>query len=131
RQRRLPSSVLEDGECIYLLDNANLSTGGDAVDVTADLHPEFRELAIRITRDMGLRLCGVDIITPDARLPVNQYVLLEINGAPGLDNYASIGELQAEIVDGLYLKILQALERGLAARPIHEDDFELTSTSSH
>ena len=61
---------------------------------------------------MGLRLCGVDIITKDITASANNYIILEINGAPGLDNYASIGAAQADTVDGLYLKVLKALERG-------------------
>lgn len=55
-------SVLAAGERIFLLDNANLSTGGESVDVTNKVHPAFRRLAVRITKDMGLRLCGVDIM---------------------------------------------------------------------
>jgi D-alanine-D-alanine ligase-like ATP-grasp enzyme len=35
-------SVLKKGERVFLLDNANLSTGGDSVDMTEKMHPEFR-----------------------------------------------------------------------------------------
>jgi len=38
-----------------LLDNANLSAGGDAIDVTDVMHPSYKETAIRLSRDMGLR----------------------------------------------------------------------------
>ena len=55
-------SVPERGQRIYLLDNANLSAGGDAVDVTDTMHSKFRALAVKLTRDMGLSLCGVDIM---------------------------------------------------------------------
>ncbi len=55
-------SILRKGKKIFLLDNANLSTGGDSIDVTSDVHPEFKDLAVKITSDMGLRLCGVDIM---------------------------------------------------------------------
>lgn len=105
-------SVPKRGEKIYLLDNANLSTGGDAVDVTEHVHPRFRDLAVKITKDMGLRICGVDIIVGgDISEAPDNYVIVEINSAPGLDNYAAIGEKQRGIVDELYLKVLKALER--------------------
>lgn len=111
RQKLTIDSVLADGKKLFLLDNANLSTGGESRDVTASIHPDFKKLAVSITRDMGLRLCGVDIITSDISAPENGYVIIEINGAPGLDNYASMGTEQSAIVDALYLKILKALER--------------------
>lgn len=111
RQRLGFESVIPAGHEVYLLDNSNLSTGGEAVDVTAKVHADFRRLAVNITRDMGLRMCGVDVITPGSiTLPLEEYVVIEINSAPGLDNYASIGEKQRRIVDGLYLKVLKALE---------------------
>lgn len=111
RQRLGLKSVIAKGQQVYLLDNANLSTGGDAVDVTEKIHPDFKRLAVRITKDMGLRMCGVDIITSDdIGSPMKDYVIIEINSAPGLDNYASIGPAQQARVDNLYLKVLKALE---------------------
>ncbi len=75
------------------------------------LRKSYKELAINITRDMGLRMCGVDIISQgDIRAPFRDYVIIEINSAPGLDNYASLGANQQSRVDELYLKVLQALE---------------------
>jgi D-alanine-D-alanine ligase-like ATP-grasp enzyme len=110
-QRLTLQSIPAKGEKLYLLDNANLSAGGDAVDVTDEIHPDFQRLAVNITKDMCLRMCGVDIIiTGDIRLPMRDYVVIEINSAPGLDNYASIGAKQRETVDELYLKVLKALE---------------------
>jgi D-alanine-D-alanine ligase-like ATP-grasp enzyme len=116
RQKLSLDSVLPTGKSVHLLDNANLSTGGEAVDVTDDLHPSFQELAVRITKDMGLRLCGVDILTDDITVPLKDYVIIEINGAPGLDNYASMGQAQAKVVESLYLKVLRALENDKSDR---------------
>jgi D-alanine-D-alanine ligase-like ATP-grasp enzyme len=112
RQKLRLSSIPARREKIFLLDNANLSTGGDAIDVTEHIHKDFQRLAVSITRDMGLRMCGVDIITShDIRTKLNGYVIIEINSAPGLDNYASIGNKQKSRVDQLYLKVLKALSR--------------------
>lgn len=114
RQKLSFKSVPQKGKTVYLLDNANLSTGGDALDVTKTIHPEFYELAVHITKDMGLRLCGVDIITDNISLPVKNYVVIEINGAPGLDNYAKMGQDQVRVVESLYLKVLKALESDMS-----------------
>lgn len=105
-------SVPDKGEKIYLLDNANLSTGGDAVDVTGKVHPVFRRIAVKLTRDMGLRLCGVDLMVEgDIGEKPNVYWILEINAAPGLDHYVKMGKQQEKIVEDLYLEVLRHLER--------------------
>ena len=100
------------GEQIFLLDNANLSSGGDAADVTKSIHPEFKKLAVKLTRDMGLRLCGVDLMVHgDIRKPPKKYWVLEVNAAPGLDHYVKQGKAQQKIVENLYLKVLKSLAR--------------------
>lgn len=104
-------SVPRRGERLALLDNANLSSGGDSRDVTGSVHPEFKKVAIELTRNMGLRLCGVDfMIQGDISETVGTYWIIEINSAPGLDNYSSIGSRQAKIVEDLYLEVLKAME---------------------
>jgi D-alanine-D-alanine ligase-like ATP-grasp enzyme len=103
-------SVLERGRQVFLLDNANLSAGGDALDVTAEVHPEFRRLAVRLTKDMGLRMCGVDLmIAGGIEQRPQRYWILEVNAAPGLDHYAASGKAQQAIVEALYLKVLRQM----------------------
>ena len=112
RQKLSLVSKLKKGEQVFLLDNANLSTGGDSVDVTSKVHPGFKKLAVAITRDMGLRLCGVDLmIDGSVEGAPKKYVVLEINSAPGLDHYVTTGKKQKKIVEGLYMKVLKALEK--------------------
>lgn len=88
RQRLSMDSVPANGERVTLLDNANLSSGGDAIDVTAFIHPTFQLLATRLTAEMGLRFCGVDImLNGSIKDPCDEYwvlEILEINAAPGL-----------------------------------------------
>ncbi len=107
------NAVLPKSEKVFLLDNANLSTGGDSVDVTDTIHPEFRKIAIKLTYDMGLRIAGVDIMVTKgdvAKDPENcRYYVIEINAAPGLDHYVTTGSKQKKIVEAMYLKILKAL----------------------
>ena len=105
-------SIPKKGEKVFLLDNANLSTGGDSVDATAEMHPEFKKIAVALTRDMGLRLCGVDLmIKGDITEKPNRYWILEINASPGLDHYVKMGKAQEKIVEDLYLQVLKHLER--------------------
>ncbi len=114
RERRLGwDSILPKGTAAALRSNANLSSGGDAVEALDTIHSGFVKLAVAITAEMGLRLCGVDLLLRTGSLadPPSDYVVIEINAAPGLDNYASSGAVQAGRVDELYLAVLKALRR--------------------
>jgi len=107
--------VLSKGTKIFLLDNANLSTGGDSFDVTKDIHPGFAKIAISLTRDMGLRMAGVDIMVTKGDITQNpkncSYYIIEINSAPGLDHYVTTGAEQKKKVEAMYLKVLKALRK--------------------
>lgn len=104
------SSVPAKGQEVQLLDNRNLSSGGEPVDVTTILHPSFRKLAIQLVKDMGLRFCGVDLMVQgDISAPVGDYYVIEINSAPGIDNYASAGKKQQKIVEQMYVQVLKAM----------------------
>ena len=106
------NSIPKKGQHVHLLDNANLSTGGDSVDVSDTVHPGFKKLAIKLTKDMGLRLCGVDLmIKGNINAKPDTFWVLEINSAPGLDHYAKSGKVQEEIVDNLYLEVLKSMEK--------------------
>lgn len=112
RQGLTLRSVPSRGVRVFLLDNANLSTGGDAVDVTATVSPSYRRLAIRLTRDMNLRLCGVDLMingSIENRAVAGNFWILEINAAPGLDHYVKSGKRQQLIVEQLYSDVLRSL----------------------
>jgi D-alanine-D-alanine ligase-like ATP-grasp enzyme len=105
-------SIPSSGKRVFLLDNANLSSGGDSVDVTDNVHDDFAKIAIRLTKDMGLRLCGVDLlINGDISEVPKAWNVIEINSAPGLDHYAQIGSRQKKKVEDLYFEVLKAMEK--------------------
>lgn len=98
-------------ELVTLLCNANLSTGGDAIDVTDNMHKFFKETAINITKDMGLRLCGVDImIDGDISEKTNKFTVIEINSNPSFLNYYSIGDNQKTRIRNMYKEILLKIQ---------------------
>lgn len=112
RQNLTRASILKRGQRIELLDNANLSSGGESIDVTETLHQDYRDLSIRLTKDMGLRLCGVDLMIDGSIEEASidgRFIVLEINSAPGLDHYASQGRKQRKIVEMLYLELLKSM----------------------
>lgn len=112
RQGYTLSSILPKSKTIHLLDNANLSTGGDSVDVTEAMHKDFKKIAVNLTKDMGLRLCGVDLmIKGDIKDKPGEYFIIEVNAAPGLDHYVTTGLAQRKIVEDLYLEVLKSMEK--------------------
>jgi len=78
-------TVLEKGEVLHLKETANLSTGGTATDVTDIVHPENIFMAERISRVIGLDICGIDLMTTDVSKPVSETggAVLEVNAGPG------------------------------------------------
>ncbi|BAC92267.1 cyanophycin synthetase [Gloeobacter violaceus] len=78
-------TVLAEGEICYLKSTANLSTGGTAIDRTDLLHPNNAFLAERVSRNIGLDICGIDLICPDISQPINEVggAVIEVNAAPG------------------------------------------------
>ena len=78
----IPSRGIE----VVLRENSNLSTGGEALDVTDEVHPSFIEIMERAARIMGLDIAGIDIIAQDIKKPYEcgQAAIIEVNAAPGL-----------------------------------------------
>lgn len=74
------------GEVVLLRENANLSTGGSAWDVTFKVHPENAALAERAASIIGLDLAGIDLVAEDLGRPVREGTgaVIEINAAPGI-----------------------------------------------
>jgi D-alanine-D-alanine ligase-like ATP-grasp enzyme len=92
---------------VVLQDISNLSAGGETIELTDKIHTSFVELALLIARDMNLTLCGIDIITNDiTQQNDGQYTVIEVNSAPGLDNYAYEGAEQETYVESLYQEVL-------------------------
>lgn len=54
---------------VQLRANSNISTGGDSIDMTEQMHESYKELAVGITKAMGAAVCGVDLIIPDLTQP--------------------------------------------------------------
>jgi len=79
-------SIPEKGVRVVLRNNANLSTGGTATDVTDDVHPEVAARAIEAARMVGLDICGVDVVCESVLKPLEQQSggVVEVNAAPGL-----------------------------------------------
>ena len=84
-------SVPGKGQRVVLRNNANLSTGGTATDVTDDVHPEVAERCIAAAHMVGLDICGVDLVCDSVLHPIEEQNggIVEVNAAPGLRMHLS------------------------------------------
>jgi cyanophycin synthetase len=84
-------SVPDKGQRVTLRNNANLSTGGSATDVTDDVHPEVAARAIAAAHMVGLDICGVDLVCDSVHRPIEDQHggIVEVNAAPGLRMHIS------------------------------------------
>ena len=79
-------SIPAMGALVTLRNNANLSTGGTATDVTDDVHPDLAARAIDAARMIGLDICGVDVLCNSVHQSLEEQGggVVEVNAAPGL-----------------------------------------------
>jgi cyanophycin synthetase len=104
-----PDSVPAKGQRVVLRNNANLSTGGTATDVTDDVHPEVAARAIAAAQMVGLHICGVDVICESVLRPLEEQSggIVEVNAAPGLrmhisPSYGKGRNIGAAVIDQMF-----------------------------
>lgn len=102
-------TVLSKDEIMVLKDTANLSTGGTSVDVTDIMHPSIIFMAERISRLVGLDICGIDFMTTDISRPISEVggAVIEVNAGPGFRMHLAPAEglprnVAAPVIDMLY-----------------------------
>jgi cyanophycin synthetase len=102
-------SIPERGRKVVLRNNANLSTGGTATDVTDDVHPDVAARAVEAAQMVGLDVCGVDVVCKTVTRPLEEQggAIVEVNAAPGLrmhlaPSYGRPRPLGEAIIDTLY-----------------------------
>lgn len=86
-------SVLPAGEIVYLRENSNVSTGGDSIDMTAEMPPCYKDIAAQAVKALGAEICGIDLIIPDiqkkATIATHEaYSIIEANFNPAMHMHA-------------------------------------------
>lgn len=102
-------SIPGKNEIVFLKSTANLSTGGTSIDVTDLVHPENVVICERISRVIGLDICGIDIMAKNLTKPLRETggVILEVNAAPGFRMHLAPSDglprnVAAPVIDMLY-----------------------------
>ncbi len=102
-------SVPVSGQRVVLRNNANLSTGGSATDVTDSVHAEVAARAVEAAQMVGLDICGVDVVCESVLQPLEAQSggIVEVNAAPGLrmhisPSYGTGRDVGQAVIDHMY-----------------------------
>ncbi len=102
-------SIPDKGEIVQVVGNANLSTGGQAIDVTDEIHPSVSRAAVQAAKVIGLDIAGIDLICKDITKAFHpeDAAIIEVNAAPGIrmHHYPSKGKSRdagLAIIDHLF-----------------------------
>jgi len=82
------STVPTVNQVIQLRFHSNIMAGGDAYDVTDDIHPSVAEIAIKTVQSIpGLPFSGIDFMTTDITKDqaFEQHAIIEVNANPEFD----------------------------------------------
>lgn len=102
-------SVPEPGKHVVLAATANLSTGGTAVDLTDDVHPDNGAIAKRAAQIVGLDVAGIDMVLPDVSRSWRETGggIIEVNASPGFRMHLQPAEgrsrnVAKSVMEGLF-----------------------------
>lgn len=96
-QRRLAaeglalSDVLPMGRSFQASARRNVSAGAAVGDFTRQFSDALRSYARTAAQAIGVRVCGLDVMTPTDLTDVDGFVLLEVNSNPSLSGVAKAG----------------------------------------
>ncbi len=79
-------TVPKQDEKIFLRENSNISTGGDSIDCTEDVHPSYGEIAAKAAEVMRVQITGLDMMIEDIATPATatSYAIIEMNFNPAI-----------------------------------------------
>jgi hypothetical protein len=114
RQGLRLDSVVPAGATITVQTVTNDNRIEDTETVTEPLDSDLVEAARRAATAVGLRLAGVDVITPDASQPLEQSggVVAEVNGTPGIHHHYHVADAAkaTPVAVPILERVLQGLE---------------------
>lgn len=88
--------IPEKGKVVYLRENSNISTGGDSIDYTNEMHESYKVIAAGIAESMGAKVCGVDLMIDNYKTAGKKesktYTCLEANYNPAMHMHAYVAK---------------------------------------
>ncbi|NKB47824.1 MAG: hypothetical protein GKS02_00520 [Alphaproteobacteria bacterium] len=87
------------GEIVHMRTASNMAAGGTAIDVTDEVHPDNRRMAIWAAAALSIDVAGVDFITPDISKSYKELdgAICEVNTTPGLSPHVVAENIQRDV----------------------------------
>lgn len=104
-------SIPEEGRCIYLRENSNISTGGDSIDYTDLICDHFKQLAVEASHAVGAKICGVDMMIENVADSKSSYAVIELNFNPAIHIHSYPYKGKERNIAHKILKLLGFLEK--------------------
>ena len=84
QQHLTPESIPDANQQVFIRHNSNMSTGGDTIDFTDDMHDGYKKLAVEAAKAADASICGVDLLIDDHTQPPtdDNYGIVELNFNP-------------------------------------------------
>ena len=103
-------SILSKDQIIYLRENSNISTGGDSIDFTDEMHQSYKEIAVAAAKALKVKITGLDMMVRNISEAAtnSNYTIIELNFNPAIHIhcYPFVGKnrrLNKKILDVLEL----------------------------
>ncbi len=103
------NSILEKNKTVYLRENSNISTGGDSIDFTDDIHESYKKIALAAAKVVNAKITGIDMMITniDEYADDSNYGIIEMNFNPAIHihHYPYQGKgrnLAAKVLDLLF-----------------------------
>lgn len=79
-------SIPASGETVYLRENSNISTGGDSIDFTDEVHDSYKRIALKAAKALNVTITGLDMMIPDYTQEASDYnyAIIELNFNPAI-----------------------------------------------
>lgn len=79
-------SIPAKDKVVFLRENSNVSTGGDTIDVTDNVHQSYKDIAVKSAQKLGVKITGLDIMIDDVTAPItdDNYAIIEMNFNPAI-----------------------------------------------
>ncbi|MGL5531216.1 MAG: bifunctional glutamate--cysteine ligase GshA/glutathione synthetase GshB, partial [Culicoidibacterales bacterium] len=79
-------SIPAKDQIVYLRENSNISTGGDSLDFTDEIHQGYFDVALAAAAAVDANICGVDMMIEERNKfdEHHAYAIIELNFNPAI-----------------------------------------------
>lgn len=103
-------SIPPKGTRVYLRENSNISTGGDSIDFTKEMHESYNQVAVGIANTLDVKVTGIDLIIPnykkESRKGSPGYSCIEANFNPAMSMHAYVTKGEGQYLTPKILAML-------------------------